>query len=259
MKEESIVPGEGDKKPEERDERRLLFRQLEDQYALSVKEQFNLIRSQTQITKDEVIQAVKVAKQFGLPLQGINIISAKSTGTTTIYINAEGLRWRLHVDPRGLKRSIVEVAHRPSKEEPWVETIATIEMGDGSIFSNIGAVHCPPNSPEIGNALMKCATKSLRRASVGAVGAILPIAEDFLEYLDEERQKGKKVDAIIDAEYRELKDKPIENPANLAELLAWISQTGHTVDEAGKVIKGNMQDMAGNISGTVAKLKETWG
>ncbi len=242
--------------PDEKDARKLLFKQLDEQYTLPWKEQAALIRSETPMTERGVALALRVARSFGLPLQGINIITNKR-GEANVYVNADGLRWRLHTDPRGLKKSFVEITHRPTKDEPWIEAVATIVMNDDSSFTNIGVVSSPPSSPNIGNDMMKCTTKALRRASVGAVGVALPIAEDFLEWVDEERKAGKKVD-IIDAEYKEMQSTPVTEPKNLAELFVWIEQHSHALDEAEAVAGMSTSDMAADVKAALAKLKTAW-
>ncbi len=137
------------------DSRTMIFKQLEEQYNLPIDDIIKMIRSETPLTRNGAELAVRVAKSFGLPLQGINVITT-SRGATNIYVNADGLRWRIHTDERGVKESTVSITHRPSKEEPWIETEARIIMGDGSLFTNIGVVPCQPGTPEVGNAMMKC-------------------------------------------------------------------------------------------------------
>ena len=238
-----------------KDARKLLFKQLDEQYTLPWKEQAALIRSETPMTERGIALALRVARSFGLPLQGLNIITNKR-GEANVYVNADGLRWRLHTDPRGIRNSTAEVIHRPTTTEPWVEVKATITMGDGSEYTNFGAVDCIPGSG-VSNALLKSVTKAKRRAGVDAVGVALPIAEDFLEWVDEERKAGKKVD-IIDAEYKEMQSTPVAEPKNLAELFVWIEQHSHTIDEAEAVTGMSTSDMAADVESAIAKLRAAW-
>ncbi len=240
---------------DEKDTRKLLFEQLKEQYIMPWKEQASLIRSETPMTERGVQLALKVAKSFGLPLQGLNIITNKR-GEANVYVNADGIRWRLHTDSRGIRSSTADVVHRPTTTEPWVEVRATTVMGDGSEYTNFGAVDCTPGSG-VSNAILKAVTKGKRRSGVDAVGVALPIAEDFLEWVDEERKAGKKVD-IIDAEYKEMQSTPVTEPKNLAELFVWIEQHGHALDEAEVVAGMSTSDMAADVKAALAKLKAAW-
>ena len=244
QKSESIIPTD----------RALLYKQLDEQYHMGWEEARGLIRSDLPLLERIVKVAIHTARTFGLPLQGINVIT-NSKGVSNIYVNADGVRWRLHLDPRHLKSVTCEVVHRPSTQEPWVEANATIEFMDESHFENIGVVDCLPG-PGVGNAVMKSVTKAQRRAGVTAVGVALPIFEDYVEWLGEQRQAGKYVDAI-DVEFHEAQQKSIVEPKNLSELLVWVDQVGHTTDEAVQ-IAGEYAVMAQDVPATVKKLKEVW-
>ena len=231
-------------------ERQLLFDQLTDQYKMSLAEQGQMIRSIAPLTDKYVKIAVAIAKSFGLPLQGINMIPVGNT--LQPYINSDGLRWRIHTDGRGVKKSLAEVTHRPTKDEPWVEVVATITMGDDSEYTNLGVVACTPGT-DVANALMKAITKAKRRASIDAVGVALPIAEDYLEWVDE--QKGKTIEGSFTIS--PVAPAPTTEPKNLAELLAWIVVNNHTVDEASAIV-GNLMQMSKDVPAVYNKLKETW-
>lgn len=226
-----------------------IFRQLEEQYKLPWEVQRDMIRSEGALMQKGVQMAVRTAMAFGLPLQGINVLR------NNVYVNSDGIRWRLHTDPRTLKRSDAEIVHRPTKDEPWVEVKATVEMGDGSVYSNYGVVDCAPGAG-VGNAIMKTVTKAKRRAGVDAVGVALPIFEEYTEFVAEERKQGR----IIDVSYRQVpSESKIEEPTNFAELLAWVSQQGKSSDDA-LTVSGltEIGDMANNVRDTWLKLKEAW-
>lgn len=234
-----------------KDERQLLFDQLLEQYKMSLDEQRQLIRSISPLTDKYVRIAVASAKSFGLPLQGINMIPVGNS--LQVYINSDGLRWRIHTDSRGVKKSIASVTHQPSKDEPWVEVTATIVMGDGSEYVNLGVVACTPG-PDVANSIMKATTKAKRRASIDAVGVALPIAEDYLEWVDEQRSKNTIEGSFTISPPA---PAPTTEPKNLAELLAWITVNNHTVDEASALV-GDLSKMSQDIIATYNKLKETW-
>ena len=230
------------------DERALVFGQLKEQYTMPWEQAARLIRSETMLTEVGVRMAIQVAKSFGLPLQGINLIPSKNG--PQVYVNGDGIRWRLHTDPRGLRKSDADVIHRPTKDEPWVESKATIEMGDGSIFVNWGVVYCIPG-PDVPNATMKSISKGKRRAGVDSVGVALPIFEDYIEWRGEQ---GK----TIEGEFH-IAEKPVDNPTNLAELASWASNKGKTMENV--ITDSGAEDIAfvmTNFEAVLAKLKEAW-
>ena len=235
--------------------RSVIVRELKDQYKMPWEQQRALIVSETPLTQFGTQLAVRTARSFGLPLQGVNIIVTKR-GEPKVYVNSYGVNWLLQLDPRGLKSMRHEIIHRPSQQEPWVEAKAVIEFNNGATFENMGVVETLPG-PGVGNASMKSVTKAYRRAGVLAAGVPLPMAEEFYDYADEQRQIGKSVDTI-DGEYREAQQKPIVEPKNLSELLVWVDQVGHTTDEAVQ-IAGEYATMAQSILATVEKLKGAWG
>jgi hypothetical protein len=232
-------------------EKELMFKQLTDQYAMSWEDQRNLIRSDTQLTQKGVSLAVKTAMSFGLPLQGINVIPTKNG--PAVYVNSDGLRWRIHTDERGVKKSLASVIHRPTKDEPWIEVMATIVIGDDSEYVNFGVVDCLPTQG-VGNGIMKATTKAKRRASVDAVGVALPIAEEYLEWADEQKASGKFVDAEFTIQA--VPAQTITEPKNFSEFLSWLEQNNHTLDEATAIIEVN--EIAANVGVAYNKLKETW-
>jgi hypothetical protein len=161
---------EGDEIPVERS---LIFNQLEDQYKLPWKEQASMIRSLEPLTENGVKLAVQTAMSFGLPLAGVNIIPSKAG--PSVYVNSQGIQFRLENDRRGVAKNVSEIVHYPTKDEPVVVLKTTIIMKDGSEYSAFGAVDCPPGTG-IGNNLLKSETKSGRRCGIKVVGVGLPIA-----------------------------------------------------------------------------------
>lgn len=230
------------------DTKELMFKQLVDQYKLPWEDQRGLIRSESPLTEKGVMLAVKTAMAFGLPLQGINVIPSKQG--STVYVNSDGLRWRIHTDERGVKKSLAEVIHRPTREEPWIEVQAMIVMGDDSEYVNFGVVDCPPG-PGVGNNIMKATTKAKRRAAVDAVGVALPIAEEYLEWVDEQKTTGK----FVDGEFT-VQPVVITEPKNFAEFLTWVQQMGHTLAEVNEIMETN--EVARDVVAAHAKLKELW-
>ena len=237
------------------DDRSTMLITLRDQYRLRWEKQRELIKSSMPLTEAGTKIAVRTARSFLLPLHGIDMIPVGKGGQQVPYVNAEGIRFKLWLDPRGYKSSDCDIIHWPTKDEPWVVVKGKVEFADGSVYHNFGAVDCQPG-PGVSHALLKSKTKAYRRAGISAVGVALPVAEEYYDYADEQRQLGKPVDAI-DVEYREAQQRSIIEPKNLAELLAWIEQVGHTTDEAVQ-IAGEYAAMAQDILATVKKLKGAW-
>ncbi len=230
-------------------EKKKLYDQLEEQYILPWEQQRALIRSQSPLTEPGVKLALSVARSFGLPLQGVNVIPSQAG--PQIYVNSDGIRWRLHTDPRGIKESSGVIEHPCTKEEPWVRAVATIILNDGSLFKNIGSVPANPANPlEVSNAEMKAVTKAKRRSGIDAVGVALPIYEDYVEW--EEDQRATRQKASVEGEFKEV---TVTVPTNLAELLQWITQNGHTTEEA-VTVAGPLAGWV--VNGVYEQLKTTW-
>ena len=195
----------------------LIFSQLTNQYDLPWNEAAQLIRSEAPLNEKGARLVIQVARSFGLPLQGLNWIPSKTGGN--VYVNSDGVRWRIHTDPRGIQKSTAEITHRPTKDEPWFEATATVGFKDGSEFTNIGVVYVDWGRPsDIANGAMRSITKAKRRTGVDAVGAALPIYEDYVEWRSE--QTGVKV---IEGNFAVLESNtPVSEPKNLAEFFAWV-------------------------------------
>lgn len=182
-------------KPESKDEPKLPvelipFGQLKDQYQLPLDQVRSLIRSEQTPTDKALMQAVECARMFGVPLQGVNLIPSRAG--VNVYINADGIRWKLHTDPRRLKTVETRIIQVPTRDNPLAIVEGVVEFQDGSRFTNIGAVVVDSEN-KLGkgkwneaDALMKAATKAKRRAGQDAVGTTLPLYEDFIEWRDQE-------------------------------------------------------------------------
>ena len=251
-KNEEVVEEPKEEKQEQVDtSKSLIFSQLTSQYDLPWKEASQLIRSELPITEYWAKLAIQVARSFGLPLQGINVIPSKAGAS--VYVNSDGVRWRLHTDPRGILKSTGEISHRPTKEEPWFEATATVAFKDGSEFTNIGVVYVDWGRPsDVANGAMKSLTKAKRRAGVDAVGAALPIYEDYIEWRDE--QKGTKT---LEGNFTIVEEVKVIEPTNLAEFFSWLQQQGKTMEDAIPIV-GDASAIASNVPDAVKKLKEVW-
>ena len=160
-----------------------LYGQLADQYKLPIEEARKLIRSESPLTDNAILQAIFTAKFIGVPLQGINVIPSKQGAG--IYVNAVGVRYKYHTDPRGFKCASAEILQVPKVDGDLTIVKGRVEFQDGSYGENIGAV-IVDNRWNLANALMKAATKAIRRAGQDAVELTAPIYEDYIEYREEQ-------------------------------------------------------------------------
>lgn len=205
------------------------FAQLKDQYALPLDQVRQLIRSEQTPTDVALRQAVEVAKMFGVPLQGINLIPSRNG--INVYINADGIRWKLHTDPRGLKCVETHIIQIPTRDNPLAIVEGRIEFKDGASFTNIGAVVVDGDNKggkgkwNEADALMKAATKAKRRAGQDAVGTTLPTYEDFIEYRDTEM---KDITPMLTVAQSVNGD----SPKTLSEFLVKLNASGIDVDAA---------------------------
>ena len=231
--------------------RSLIFSQLEEQWKLPVDEVRQLVRSEAPVNEKGALMALAAAKMYGLPLQGVNLIPSKSGGHQ-VYVNATGIRWRLQTDPRELMSEEVEVIHRPTKDEPWVEVKSTVTMGNGAHADGLGVVGCLPTG-DVANSTLKAETKSSRRAGIKLVGVALQVAEDYLEWEEEQRRKPS-----LEGNFTVLETAtPISEPKNLAEFFSWVEQQGKTIEDATPIV-GDVSEIAADVSTAVKKLQEVW-
>ena len=230
----------------------LIFSQLEEQWKLPIDEIKQLVRSESVVNEKGALMALHAAKMFGLPIQGLNIIPTK-TGVPQVYVNAVGIRWRLQTDPREFFSEKIDVTHRPTKEEPYVEVKTTITMKTGAGAEGLGLVACLPTG-DVPNATLKAETKSGRRAGIKLVGVALQVAEDYLEW--EAEQRGQK--STIDGNFTVIEPATIiSEPKNLAEFFAWVEQQGKTMEDTTLVV-GDVNTIAADVGAAVKKLLEVW-
>lgn len=193
----------------------VILNQLQSQYNLPLDEAMKLIRTENQLTKPAAQMAIDQARIFGVPLQGINVIPSRNG--INIYINADGIQWLLQQDPRGVKSIQTQIAHNPSKDEPFWAIRAVVTMYDGASYDGHGAVVIDANW-NFANALMKAETKAIRRASYRATGKTLPIYDEVAEW-KEESEAAKDVSALTRVRNQ---DTETADPTSIAELLTWM-------------------------------------
>ncbi len=248
------------------DERALVFNQLKEQYTMPWERARNLIRSETMLTENAVRLAMDVARSFGLPLQGLNIIPSKNGPQA--FVNSDGVRWRLHIDPRGVKSIKEDITHFPTPDEPYVHAVGFVEFNDGSQFSRYATIYFVYKDgtwyeksrdrelkeiANLGDRVMACGTKAGRRTGIQAVGVALPIYEDYMEWRQEQ---GKAIEGDF-----KISDEPkvITEPTNLAELLSWAGQKGKTVEDILTALGADdLQMVMNNLPLAITRLKETW-
>ena len=249
-KNEDVVEEAKEKEDSVDHSKSLIFSQLEEQWKLPVDEIRQLVRSESPVNEKGALMALAAAKMFGLPIQGLNIIPSKA-GVPQIYINVVGIRWRVQTDPREFFSEKLQVTHRPSKDEPYVEVKTTITMKTGANAEALGSVACLPMG-DVPNATLKAETKSSRRAGIKLVGVALQVAEDYLEWEDDRKSK------TVEGNFTVLEPTaPISEPKNLAEFFSWLQQQGKAMEDATPIV-GDASVIAGNVPDAVKKLKEVW-
>lgn len=204
-----------------------IWKELNEEWNAPDEEKAALIRSEGVMTKADLNRITNVCVRYGLPLSGVNIIP--SSQGKNIYINSEGIRWKLHTDNRQFKGADGGVIHYPTKEEPWITARARVEMHDGSFSENEaiidwdwervtergtgGTKDFKDKSFSFGNLCMKLITKAKRRAGVELVGVGLPVYDEWLDKRDE----------IVDASWKIVKDGKIdlnEVPSTIPKIMA---------------------------------------
>lgn len=227
-----------------------VYEQLEEQYTMPIDLQRGLIRSEHALSDQGVQTAVRVARTFGLPLQGVNVIRTRSG--LQVFVNSDGVRWRLHTDPRHLRKSHGVVVHHPTPDEPWIQATATIEFEDGSQFVNEAWMYLRYdeqsglysersrrgdwNAVSPGDRCMAAITKAKRRAGVDAVGVALPIFEDVAEW----SLAGTHTDTV-DAEFTRL-SRP--GPGTIEGLMEMVTEDGYSLEDLIQAVGWTVDRMA---------------
>lgn len=174
-----------------------------------------------------MVERVTIAsRMYGIPIPGFNLIPIPKTGGHTLYINANGIQFRLATDPRGLKSITPVIEHMPDldKEKDYISVKARIDMKDGSFSEDWGISEWPVLGGRnmgmgLGDLIMKLTTKAIRRASIRLVGASLPIFDD-----DWHRWVSGRGKDIVDGNFTVEPPPPKESPDNLGELLAFAKE-----------------------------------
>ena len=204
---------------------------LDAQYALPLNQQRKLIQIPQNVTaSDELVEAtVELARSARIPLWGVLIIPTKNGNRP--YINADGIRFRLANDMRGVKKIDVEILHYPMQMGDTATVKATVEMLNGQSYSSFGSVKVDSQWNE-GNSLLKAETKAKRRASYDAIANAVGMPQ-----YDEDADKSQNGN-YVDATYT-IVNQP---PKNIASFITWIQKnkisdqvylkvTGEDIDE----------------------------
>jgi hypothetical protein len=162
--------------------------QVMAEWKAPIEQRMLLVRTMGRITVPLVEQVTEAAERYGLPIAGINLIPNKKTGIDSIYVNSEGIRWRLHVDKRGFKGSGGTITHMPTETEHWITAHARVEMENGAWAENESVKEWPVADPgdkdrsfDLGNMCKKLITQAKRRAGADLVGVGLPIYDEYYE------------------------------------------------------------------------------
>lgn len=223
--------------------------QVKSEWESSKEHRTLLVRSREIVTIQMVELATAVAKRYGLPISGVNIIPTQ-TGPQP-YINSDGIRWRLHMDKRDFKSSEGEIIHMPTDEEKYIIAKARIEMKDGSYAVNESIKEWPIESRRdkdrsftLGNMCKKLITQAKRRAGLDLVGVGLPIYDEYYD-------QGIAADSeVIEGEYKEIETPKKTEPTNLSELINMATELGIDYED--------LPAMMGVADVSDLNIEETW-
>jgi len=219
--------------------------QVKSEWSAPVEKRALLVRSMTTVTVQMVELATDVAKRYGLPISGVNMIPSKAGPRP--YINSDGIRWRLHMDKRGLKEYIGEITHMPTDDEPYIMARSRVEMKDGTIAVNEAIMDWPATGKDagftLGDAAMKAITKAKRRAGADMVGVGLPLYDEYYDEVAPEVIEGNwKVEKPQTAKKTE--------PTNLSELINMATELGIDYED--------LPAMMGVADVSDLNIEETW-
>ena len=225
-----------------------LREQVREEWKLPLEKRALLVRSMGTVTVQMIELATEVARRYGLPISGINIIPSRAG--LQPYVNSDGIRWRLHTDEREFKSSDGHITHMPTADEKWISAYAKVELESGAWASNESYKEWPITDPHdkdrsfnLGNMCKKLITQAKRRAGADLVGVGLPIYDEYYDTVEgeytviEEKAKPKKTE-----------------PTTLNELIVMAGQVseGLDVDVLIKMMDVNVMDDLRDI------VKETW-
>lgn len=207
------------------------YEQMAREWSLPPKQQMLLVHPPQGIgiAPWMVEMVVDASKRYGIPLSGFNLIPRGKKGGYNLYINADGLRFRLFTDPRGIQSKNTELEHMPdfSKDQDYVAVKCTITMENGNVATGWGISEWPPEDRNarlaLGDLTMKMETKAERRATIKLVGSSLPVHDD--DWFNWTIARGD----AIDAESRELPPKKTE-PTSSPELLSMANELDESLD-----------------------------
>lgn len=227
------------------------FDELQRQLRMPFDEQKKLITSQSPLTDSAVRMVLEVARVIGVPLQGINVIPTK-LGVMP-YINSIGIRYKYHTDKRGFKSATAEIIQTPKQKGDLAIVKGRVEFMDGSFGENIGAVIVETDDTKgwnVANALMKAATKAIRRAGQDAVEITLPVYEDYIEYREEQMK-----DITPGMELANGNGKYIDNPATLMQFTRNLELAKILIADACEKLGVEMLGEIGNFAEAWEKVK----
>jgi hypothetical protein len=219
------IPNESSTKAEQPTKALALYEQMARTWTMALPDLMLLVNPPPDrpVTPADAARLRAASMLYGVPIPGFNLIPVKKSGGHTLYINSQGIQFKLATDPRGIKSVIPECTHMPDLEKPqdYIEIKATITLRDGTMAEDYGISEWPAQGRDadmrLGDLKMKLITKAIRRASYRLVGLTLPLLdEDFYAFT---RGEGKE---IVDAEYHVLPPaKPKKSkPTGLNELLS---------------------------------------
>lgn len=193
---------------------------LDIQFHLPLDEQKKLISvpANALISNEMYVTAVALARSARVPLWGINIIPTKNGPKP--YINADGVKFRIANDKRGILSDDFEIIQIPHQMGDTAIVKRTLILKNGQSFNGLGAVKVDSQWNE-GNALLKADTKAGRRAGYSAIANAVG-----MPMWDEDADKSTN-GSTIEGTYRVV---PSSAPATVSQFLVW--QQGQKLTDA---------------------------
>lgn len=236
----SVLPGE------ERLERATKL--LQQQAGLSLEAVKTMVSSEDIIGDVQALMARNAMMLYGVPLSGINLIKGK------IFINQEGIRFKVHSDKRevlewGVRENSI---HMPTVDEPYFSCVAKLrwegQEGPNDGYTQVGTEYFQPIKNEkngvviwhaldragkswvpcnLGNKVMGKVTSAMRRAGLAATGIALPAWEDRGPSSDDDTVEGTfKVVQPEEKPAEPARDWTTQPPSTLADYVKLMTEKG---------------------------------
>lgn len=198
---------------------------MDAQFGLPLNEQVKLMVVPPTLRPDEELirAASQLARSARIPLWGINLIPTKNG--IKPYINADGIKFRLANDERGVSSNTADVLQFPTGNGSLAVVKRTITLRNGQVYQGLGAV-VVDSQWNPANSLLKADTKANRRAGYDAIASAvgLPMYDE-----DADRSNGSEV---VEGEFRAV----VHAPRTIGQFLAWMTKEGISDERFQEVI-----------------------